>query len=297
VKVFDAEATRERLPFGQLIPALREAFVRGAAVPPRQVLELGAATSLLMPAWDGAHYAVKVVNVAPGNAAQGLPSVHASVLLYDAATGVPLALIDGGEVTARRTVAASALAALLLARADASKLLVVGGGRLARLLPLAYREVRPLEAVRVWARSPAQAESVAAAWRALGLAADVAPSLEAGVRWADIVSCATLATEPLIEDRWLRPGMHLDLIGSFTPAMREADDACLHGAAVVVDTEEALLKSGDLASFDRRHLRGTLASTVRGETPARRSADERTVFKSVGTALEDLAAAVLVLRG
>jgi ornithine cyclodeaminase len=114
------------------------------------------------------------------------------------------------------------------------------------------------------------------------------------------VSCATLATAPLIEGRWLRPGSHLDLIGSFTPAMREADDACFAGAALYVDTEEALQKSGDLLGpmsrgvFAPGDLRGTLAGLARGEVSGRRSAQERTVFKSVGTALEDLAAAILV---
>ena len=216
---------------------------------------------------------------------------------------MPLALLDGDQITSRRTAAASALAARWLARADARHLLVVGAGRVAQWLPAAYRVVRPIERVSVWARSPAQAEALAAAWRDEGLDAHAVTDLMAAVRLADIVSCATLATEPLVQGAWLQPGSHLDLIGSFTPAMREADDACLAGAALYIDTEEALTKSGDLLGPLARGVitagavRGTLASLSRGESHGRRSAAEYTVFKSVGTALEDLAAAMLVLRG
>ena len=126
--------------------------------------------------------------------------------------------------------------------------------------------------------------------------------LEAAVRRADIVSCATLATRALVRGEWLRPGTHLDLIGSFTPTMREADDGCFRGASIYVDTEEAWHKSGELIGpmsrgvFAASDVRGTLARLCRGEATARTAARERTVFKSVGTALEDLAAAVLVFE-
>jgi ornithine cyclodeaminase len=170
----------------------------------------------------------------------------------------------------------------------------------ATCLPAAYRAVRPIERVTVWARRPEQARALAARWRADGLEAHAATDLEAAVRAADIVSCATLATEPVVRGGWLAPGSHLDLIGSFTPAMREADDACFTGAAVYVDTEEALVKSGELlaplasGAFRAAELRGTLAQLARGQVEGRRDAGERTLFKSVGTALEDLAAAILV---
>ncbi|HJV69940.1 ornithine cyclodeaminase family protein [Ideonella sp.] len=303
--VIDAAATRQALPFAALVDALRRQFDAGAEVPPRHVHELavpggGTVTSLIMPAWlPGRYYGVKVVNIAPGNAARGLPGLHASVLLHDAATGVPLALIDGDEITARRTAAASALAASYLARDDAARLLVVGAGRVARWLPAAYRAVRPIGPVRVWARDAAKAEALAAQWRAEGMDAAAAPALEAALAEADIVSCATLATAPLVPGRWLRPGTHLDLIGSFTPAMREADDDCFAGARLFVDTDEALRKSGELLGpmargvFAPADVQGTLADLVGGVAAGRRTADERTVFKSVGTALEDLAAAVL----
>ncbi len=302
---FDADATREALPFDRLVPALRDLFAAGCEVPPRHVHEIASGTStltsLIMPAWTGRHYGIKTVNVAPGNAARGLPGLYAAYLLFDAVTGEPLALMDGSVITARRTAAASALAASWLARDDARRLLVVGAGAVARLLPAAYRVVRPIERVVVWARKPDAARGLAGQWRGEGVDAVAADDLEAAVREADIVSCATLATAPVVHGRWLRPGSHLDLIGSFTPAMREADDDAFAGASIFVDTDEALRKSGELLEpmargvFAAADVRGTLAALARGEAPGRRSPDERTVFKSVGTALEDLAAAMLVL--
>jgi ornithine cyclodeaminase/alanine dehydrogenase-like protein (mu-crystallin family) len=308
MRSFDAAATRDALPFARLIPALRAMFARGCEVPSRHVHEIAAAkgtamTSLLMPAWvPGGHYGVKIVNIAPANATRGLPGLHAAYLLFDATTGAPLALLDGAEITARRTAAASALAAQSLARDDARHLLVVGAGRVARLLPEAYAAVRDIEHVTVWARSFDKARALAAQWRDAGLHAEAAADLGHAVAAADIVSCATLATEPLVQGRWLRPGSHLDLIGSFTSAMREADDDCFRGAALYVDTDEALAKSGDLlgpisrAVFAATDVRGTLSTLGRGQAPGRRDAVERTVFKSVGTALEDLAAAMMVVE-
>ncbi|MEO5882963.1 MAG: ornithine cyclodeaminase family protein [Caldimonas sp.] len=306
MRIFDAAATRSALPFESLIPALRALFAAGCVVPPRHLHQLAAPsgegfTSLLMPAWiEGRYYGLKIVNIAAGNVARGLPALHASYLLHDAGSGAPLALIDGNQITARRTAAASALAASFLARPDARHLLVVGAGQVARLLPEAYRAVRAIERVTVWARRPAEAEALARALGDAGIEAAVNRDLEHAVAAADVISVATLATEPLIEGRWLRPGSHLDLIGSFTPAMREADDACFAGAAVYVDTEEALQKSGDLLGPIERgvlalaDVRGTLAMLARGEAGGRQGDAERTVFKSVGTGLEDLAAAILV---
>ena len=306
IRIYDADATLAALPFERLIPAIRALFAEGCEVPARHVHRVegaggGAFTSLIMPAWQtGRAYGVKIVNIAPGNAARGLPGLHGSYLLFDACTGVPTALIDGDQITARRTAAAAALAASWLALPQASHLLVVGAGQVARLLPEAYRVVRPIERVTVWARSHERAEALAADLRTRGFDARSAGDLQAAVRAADIVSCATLASEPVVQGRWLRPGSHLDLIGSFTPTMREADDDCWRGARFYVDTEEALTKSGDLIGplaagvIDADDVAGTLATLARGEAPGRATPEERTVFKSVGTALEDLAAAMLV---
>ncbi len=309
MRLIDAAATRAALPFDRLIPALQALFAAGCQVPLRHthVLQTGqhaAVTSLLMPAWTSADsqpgfYGVKIVNIAPGNAARGLPGLHASYLLHDAASGVPLALIDGDQITARRTAAASALAAQFLARSDASHLLVLGAGRVAALLPEAYRAVRDIRRISVWSRQPAAARALALQWQSRGWPAQAAADLPAAVAQADIVSCATLATTPVVLGQWLQPGSHLDLIGGFTPAMREADDDCFKGAALFIDTDEALAKAGDLLAPMSRgvlaaaDVQARLADLCRGQHPGRRSAAERTVFKSVGTALEDLAAAML----
>jgi ornithine cyclodeaminase len=297
----DAEATRAALSFERLVEALRALFISGCEAPLRHTHAVGGGTVLIMPAWlPGRCLGIKTVNVFPGNAARGLPGLHATYTLYDADTGRPLALIDGDQITLRRTVAASALAASMLARPDARRLLVVGAGRVAALLPEAYGAVRPIAQVEVWARRPDQAQALAARWRAAGFDARAAPDLAAAVAAADLVSCATLATAPLVQGAWLRPGSHLDLIGSFTPQMREADDACFAGAELYVDTEEALHKSGDLLGpmsrgvFAATEVRGTLAQLCRTQASGRSSPSARTVFKSVGNALEDLAAAMLV---
>lgn len=306
MQVFSPPQTEEALPLDALVEALRRRFSQGAECPPRHVHELvGPAgrrmTSLIMPAWlPGQLYGVKIVNIAPGNTGEGLPGLHGSYLLFDARTGVPLACLDGTVLTARRTAATAALAASFLASPDASHLLVVGAGAIAALLPAAFRAVRPsLRQVSVWARRPEAAQALAARWRHEGWEAQAVTDLAAACARAQIVSCATLATEPLLRGEWLAPGTHLDLIGSFTPAMREADDACIAGARLFVDTEEALLKSGDLigprqsGALRDNDLRGTLTTLCRGVATGRRHAQDRTVFKSVGTALADLAAAEL----
>ncbi len=301
MKQFDAAATARALAFPALVSALERMFIAGCDVPPRQVHAVGdALTALLMPAWQpGRYFGLKVVNVAAGNAALGLPGVFASYQLFDASTGAPLALIDGGELTARRTAAASALAAARLARADARRQLIVGAGRVGGLLAQAYRAVRAIDDVMVWSRDEQSALRLVVRLAAEGIPARVVTDLATAAATADIVSCATLAAEPLIHGDWLAPGAHLDLIGGFTPAMREADDACFARADVWIDTDEALAKAGDLLHpiaagvLRREDVRGTLADLCARPAPPRDPL-RRSVFKSVGTALEDLAAAILV---
>jgi ornithine cyclodeaminase/alanine dehydrogenase-like protein (mu-crystallin family) len=302
--ILDARQTGAVLAFAQLIPALREAFRAGAKAPLRHRHDIAqpdgsVAALLLMPAWRGGRLGVKVVSVFPNNGMRGIPSVSASYLLCDGETGQHLALIDGGELTRRRTAAASALAGAFLAREDAASLLIVGSGHVGALMAAAYQVVRPIEHVRIWNIRAAGAERLAAQLRADGFLAEPARDLAAAVAEADIVSCATLAREPLIRGEWLRPGTHLDLIGGFTPAMREADDAAVQRSRVFIDTDAALAEAGDLIDpiahgvLRRQDIAGSLFSLSRGEAPGRRDASEITLFKSVGSALEDLAAAAL----
>jgi len=306
MKTFDTLATRNALGFDHLVPALAQMFTGGCEVPARHVhslpLEGGSGvTVLIMPAWQaGRYFGIKTVMIAPDNSQQGLPGLHSTYLLYDARTGVPLAQMDGNEITSRRTAAASALAASYLARRASRHLLIVGAGRVASLLAEAYRSVLPIEKVTVWGRKLPTAAQLAADLHVCGFEAAPCTDLAEAVAQADIVSCATLSNEPLVCGEWLREGTHLDLIGSFTPAMREADDACFRGASIYVDTDEAWHKSGELLGpmsrgvFAASDVRGTLAQLCGGSRAGRTSAVERTLFKSVGTALEDLAAAVLV---
>jgi ornithine cyclodeaminase len=247
---------------------------------------------------------VKLVTVMPANSGRGVGTVQAIYVLLDRASGEPLALLDGEALTLRRTAATSALAARYLARADAQNLLVVGAGRLAPYLACAHYALRPaLRRVFVWARDPARAQTTAQWLRDRGLPAQAEEHLEPAVRKAQIVSCATTATAPVVHGAWLEPGTHLDLVGGFTPAMRETDDAAAARARIFVDTYAgALTEAGDLlaplasGAIRRESVVAELAELVRGDQRGRTGDAEITLFKSVGTALEDLCAATLVVR-
>lgn len=304
--VLDAAATASALDYSALIAGLREMFAAGATAPLRHVHGLPRAgepdaSLLLMPAWmgDGSHGGVKIVNVVPGNAGRALPAVTASYLLFDETTGAHLALMDGATLTGRRTAAASALAASYLARPDAHTLLVVGAGHIGSEMPFAYRAVLPIERVLVWNPTPARAERLVARLKEEGVEAEVHGDLQAAVAEADVISCATLSTSPLVLGDWLKPGQHLDLVGSFTPAMRETDDRAVARGRVFVDGPAAAIESGDLkgamASGALKEIAGTLYDLCGGRVEGRRSATEITLFKSVGLAIEDLAAARIAL--
>jgi ornithine cyclodeaminase/alanine dehydrogenase-like protein (mu-crystallin family) len=302
MRIIDAATTRRHLGFAPLIDALRRMFASGCQAPLRHTHQIAdAGTLLLMPAWRaGLRLGIKTVTIFADNGARQLPGLHSTYLLFDATTGVPLAQLDGNEITSRRTAAASALAASFLARRDARKLLVVGTGRVAALIPEAMRAVRPIDEVAVWNHRSESARALAAALTETGFSAHATDDLAHAVTHADIVSCATLSSTPMIRGEWLRPGAHLDLIGSFTPQMRETDASCFARSRVFVDTPEALAKSGDIldavaaGSFDAAQLQGTLAELCQSTCAGRAGDTEITLFKSVGTALEDLAAAECV---
>jgi ornithine cyclodeaminase/alanine dehydrogenase-like protein (mu-crystallin family) len=302
VRTIDAAEIAQRLPFDHLVPALRTAFVAGAEVPSRHHHSIGAGgTLLLMPCWiTGGYLGVKLAAVVPGNRDRGLPSVQSTYLLCDATTGEQLAMLDGAELTRRRTIATAALAADYLARPDAHTLLVVGSGAVASLAAHAYRAIRPITQVLVWNVRPEGAEKLSAALCGDGFDARVVTDLPAAAPQADIVSCATLATTPILRGEWLRPGVHVDLIGSFRPEMREADDAAISAGPIFVDTQDALAEAGDLSqplsdgTLTPDDIRATLADLCRGQHHGRSGAEDITVFKSVGTALTDLAAATVV---
>jgi alanine dehydrogenase len=307
MRIIGSDDIHRLLDYPSLIAALRAMFDAGCETPSRhhhtiEVPGAAAGTLLLMPAWQpGRHLGIKLVSVFPDNARRALPAVSGSYVLLDATTGVPLALLDGTALTLRRTAAASALAAGFLARGGGAVHLIVGTGALAPHLALAHAAVRPICRTLVWGRNPAKAETLAKHLCAQGLTAAAAGDLAKAAAIADVITCATLAQQPLIRGEWLRPGVHLDLVGGYRPDMREADDAAVLRARVYVDTEAALREAGDLVQplasgvLDREDVAGDLFGLARGTVAGRCSADEITLFKSVGTALEDLAAAELAV--
>lgn len=304
--VYSAEQVHAALPWAPLAAALARAFTAPAEVPLRHAHALGGADRLLlMPAWDAQALGVKLVTVMPGAAARGAATVVATYLLLDRATGQPRALLDGEALTLRRTAATSALAARYMARPDAANLLVVGTGRLAPYMVRAHCALRPaLLRVRLWGRSARRAQTLAQELRDEGLPVEAAADLKDAVRAANIVCCATTATEPPVQGSWLAQGTHLDLVGGFTPQMREVDDHAVARSRIVVDTYAgALAEAGDLVGplargvIDRAQIVAELAQLVRGECAGRTRAEEITLFKSVGSAIEDLAAAELVVAG
>lgn len=320
IELVDAEHVSAALPWPTIVEALREGFTAGSdtTVPQRhhhamQHTATAAArpdaevpTLLLMPAWNPKYAGVKVVAVFPTNRETDIPTINGNYLLLDGATGVPLAVLDGGALTARRTAGASLLAASLLARPDSSRLVVMGSGRLAANLARGYAELFPIDEIIVWNHRLAGAERLAAELATEGLAATATDDPEQALATADIVTAATLSHEPVVAGAWLRPGTHVDLVGGFTPAMREADDDTIRAADVYVDTlAGALSEAGDImqpitnGALSTEAIRGDLfalcAATAQQPAP-RRAADAITLFKSVGHALEDLVAAAAVFE-
>ena len=307
MQTMDAAEVERRLDFPSLIDRLREMFQAGCELPTRhhhpvEVPNAPGAILLLMLAWQvGRHIGVKMVTVFPGNGARSLPAVMGIYTLLDGTTGQPLALIDGPMLTLRRTAAASALAGTYLARADASHHLMIGTGALAPHLIRAHATARPIRRISIWGRDGAKARTLAAALKEKGLPAEATDDIEGTAKAADIVTTATLSAEPVAKGAWLKPGAHLDLVGAYTPKMRETDDDAVRRGRVYVDTRAGATKeAGDivqpLASGALKEVVGDLFDLTRGQVQGRRSAEEITVFKSVGTALEDLAAAQLVFE-
>jgi ornithine cyclodeaminase len=307
MRFFGAEQVHRALRFGPLADAIAAMLGAHPVAPLRHVHALGDGDALLlMPAWsDGGAGAlgVKLVTVMPGNRARSRATVNAIYVLFDRAGGDPLAVIDGEALTLARTAAASLLAARHLARADAANVLVVGTGRLAPYMARAHCHERRVTRLRVWGRNGVGAQTLAQMLRDEGLPAQAVDDLEQAVREADIVSCATTATAPLVHGAWLAPGCHLDLVGGFRRGMREADDAAVGRARVYVDTYAgALAEAADIVEplergvIERADVLGELRELVSGEAPGRVAAADITLFKSVGTAIEDLAAARLLLE-
>lgn len=304
IPYLDAATVDRLLPWSALVDALRAAFITPPIAPPRMAIRYGEQSDqhvLVMPAVNpGGLIGVKLVTVHPALAARPGGAVRGLYVALDAATGEPRALIDGPALTERRTAAASVLAARTLARAGASVLLVAGTGQVAHALCRCYAEVVRPQRIMVWGRRSEAADAMAAHLQAEGVSVRPVRDLGEAMRAADIVSVATLSTTPLIRGADVRPGTHIDLVGGFTPSMREADDALAARAVIVADGPGALETAGDLTQpiaaglVDRAKVK-LFDDILAGRAEGRRNDDEVTLFKSVGLALEDLAAAELLL--
>lgn len=293
------------LNYGPLIEVLRNAFRSDYTVPMRHhhdyknPKEGEDSTLLLMPAWEaGAYLGVKIVTVSPNNGKYDLPSIQGMYVLHDAHKGSPLALMDAPTLTARRTAAASALAADYLAHPQSKTLLMVGTGRLAPELIQAHCSVRPIEQVYVWGRNSKKAALIVDQFKQANFIIKAVDSIEANIADADIISCATLSPTPLVLGKWLRAGQHVDLVGAYRPHMREADDEVIRQSSIFVDTYAGATKEcGDIAIplqtgvLEKTAIKADLFELAKNQKTGRIDHQEITCFKSVGHALEDLAAA------
>ena len=304
MKIFPSNEVARLAPYGEIVAALRAGFRADIATPVRHHHDVSENfTLLLMPAWSRDWTGLKTVVFKPDNQALGLPTITASYLLIDNRTGATVAMMDGTEITRRRTAAASALAADYLARPDASVMTLVGAGALGGHFVRAHASVRPIRKVSIFNRNTAKARALAAELASGGIEAAAITDLEAAVRQSDIVTCVTTSTVPIVKGAWLKPGAHVDLAGAFKPSMRETDGDVVARASVFVDTRDgALAEAGDLiqacseGKFDFAAVKGDLFDLCRGKVPGRASADEITLFKSCGTAIEDLATAIMVYQ-
>lgn len=302
-----------------LIEALRRAFRMGATARPFEaplrnrflVENVHEQPTILlnMPSWqiDG-DLGVKLVTVNEGNPAKGLPLVQGVYLFMDASTGKMRGVLEAESITAKRTSAASALASSYLSRTDSSRLLVVGAGALARHFIDAHRAVRPIKDVLIWNRTPKRAHDLVSKYKlqddanaldSIGVTED----LQAAVEGADIVSCVTSSSDPLIFGDWVRPGTHIDLVGAFSPENRESDDKLIQKARLFVDTRTgALAEAGDLiipmnkGLITKDDVAADLFDLTQGERDGRRYYEQITLFKNCGSAIEDLVAARLAYQ-
>jgi ornithine cyclodeaminase/alanine dehydrogenase-like protein (mu-crystallin family) len=301
VRVIDEHDVRRLLPMTECIDVMAEALAslaRGEVHNPlRFVIRPPGEQSLLglMPAHRGGPaplYGLKTVAIFPGNSARGLDSHQGFVALFDGETGETRAILNAGAITAVRTAAVSGVATRLLARDDASTLAILGAGIQARSHLEAMRAVHDFERVVVWSRTPGRLPEL-----------EEAATAQEAVRDADVIVTATSAVEPIIDRGWLKPGVHINAVGSSIPTTRELDTATVRDAALFVDRRESTINEAGDFLFPQRegaigpeHIRAEIGELLIGAAEGRRSADEITVFKSLGLAVQDLAAAEHVLR-
>jgi len=307
MRTIDNETIDQVLNYDKMLEALYKIFISKFTMPVRHHHFYNTPDSaenalILMPAWTDKYLGCKQVIVAPKNADQHLPAIHALYTLFNAETGVPLAQMDATKLTSVRTACASALAAKYLARENAENLLVIGSGSVAYHLAQAHSSVRNYKHIEVWARNTDKAQALLDCLKEQGFTnVFLAKDLQTAIQKADVISSATLSKEPIIKGEWLKPGVHLDLIGSHTPKTREADDEVIRRSTIYADSREgALHETGELAIpiasglLDPKDVQADLVELCKANKLARKNEEEITLFKSAGLAIEDLAAALMV---
>jgi 1-pyrroline-2-carboxylate reductase [NAD(P)H] len=310
MKIVTAEDVHHAMSFPHLVDLLQEGYAGRFTMPPRQVFRLSDDANnhdafALLPSWNEGLIAVKAFTYFPENPGPRYQSLYSQILLFDRTHGEPLALVDGVSVTFWRTAGISGLASRLLARADAQRLLVLGTGNLAPYIIRAQASVRPLRQVRVWGRTPAKAEAVVARMRRELPNIDfaVATELETACGAADIIVSATGSHEPLVRGAWVKAGTHTDFIGNHHATKRECDTALVVKAKVYVDSRDnGFREAGEIlvpiaeGAFRKEDVVGQLTEMCAGTVPLRESAEEITLFKSIGMAYSDLIGASLAYR-
>jgi 1-pyrroline-2-carboxylate reductase [NAD(P)H] len=310
MKVIEAADVHRVLTFPDLVEAIRDTFGKPAGTPRRTLYQLEENDPFhdafaVLPAWSGDVIGVKAFTYLPSNAPKKRPILHSKILLFERETGAPLALVDGTSVTYWRTAAVAALAADYLARKDAKRLLICGTGNLSSYMTLAHASVRSYDDIAVWGRNPDHTATAVAAIKAKRpeLPVRAVSDLEATARAADVISCATAAKEPLILGAWIKPGAHTDFFGNHMRGHRETDTALVVKSRVYVDSRaNAMNEAGEIlipieeGAITEDHVLGELADLCSKRVGGRQRDDEITLFKSVGTALSDLAAASLVTK-
>jgi len=306
IKQISAEFIEENTNFLELISEIKQHFSSDEVIVPMRHHHdfpnpkvQADSTLFLMPAWNpGKNAGVKIVTVSPENGQFDLPSIHGAYIYFDAIKGSIKAILEAKSLTVKRTAAASALASSYLSRKDASSLLMIGTGALSTNLIKAHAAVRPIKEVFVWGRNFKKAITICDVLKNEKIKITAVKTIEEKIAEVDIISCATLSKTPLVLGKYLKTGQHIDLVGSYKTDMREADDETISKASVYVDTFQGALKeSGDIVTplqnktLKQEDIKADLFQLCSSEKTGRSNKEEITVFKSVGHALEDLAAA------
>jgi len=306
MKFINKDEVENALDYVSLISALKSAFQSDIKVPPRHHHDFKNpkegidSTLLLMPAWEESEdLGVKIVTVSPNNAKYDLPGINGLYLLFDAQKGTIDMLMEGKTLTVKRTAAASALASFYLSRADSSSMLMIGTGALSVELIKAHAAIRNIKDVFIWGRDKNKALKIVEELKD-DFNIKAIDNIEDEISNVDIISCATLSANPLVFGKHLSQGQHIDLVGAYKPDMRESDDEVVRLADVFIDTNMAKKETGDIkiplenGVLKEEDIKADLFELTRGKKEGRISSETITLFKSVGHALEDLAAAKLV---